>query len=233
MLGGGEQVKLEEQVSWGAGRGGIQSSGGEKPLPLLRQVDTRTFYPCFHCDVWGEVWRAQIFCKKDKRKRAHLFLTVALSGRQAGIVVLIWQMRRWAQAGKFIWPVLLSWWVMKPSPGLPIPAFLSPLSDKHLLRTYCAQPLGIQWCFQELQCLVKPIVLPCAAQFEEGLGVISRQAINAMKPWAQCLGVSRVPACGSQVEVGSLVRRLRWSSSRGGRKTWSVMFSEPQWAWGA
>ena len=29
------------------------------------------------------------FCKKDKRKRAHLFLTVALAGRQAGIAVLI------------------------------------------------------------------------------------------------------------------------------------------------
>ena len=59
---------------------------------------------------------------------------------------------------------------MKPSPGLPIPVFLSPLSDKHLLRTYCAQPLGIQWCFQGLQSLVKPIILPCAAQFKEGLG---------------------------------------------------------------
>ena len=62
---------------------------------------------------------------------------------------------------------------MKPSLGLPIPVFLSPLPDKHLLRTYCAQPLGIQWCFQRLQCLVKPIVLPRAAQFKEGLG--SRQ----------------------------------------------------------
>ena len=39
-----------------------------------------------------------------------------------------------------------------------------------LLRTYCAQPLGIQWCFQGLQSLVKPIILPCAAQFKEGLG---------------------------------------------------------------